>query len=133
MWHWLITVWKGKYKREKHESVSWDDIYWIPCLQQRYQFSHRYYNLIPYCVDYFLRFLEIELRLPKIWYKDGVNFLLFSLYFTSYFAQYIQICLADIRYLLLWCITIYILFRPFSIPSSNKWVSNFGQEMVNWA
>ena len=26
-------------------------------------------------------------------------------YFTSYFAQYLKISLADIRYLLLWCVT----------------------------
>ena len=37
----------------------------------------------------------------------GVFCLLFSLYFTSYFAQYLKISLADIRYLLLWCITYY--------------------------
>ena len=31
-------------------------------------------------------FLKIELQLLKIWEKDGANILLFSLYFTSYFA-----------------------------------------------
>ena len=48
---------------------------------------------------------EIELLLLKIWEKVGVFFLLLSLYFTSYFAQYLKISLADIRYLLLWCIS----------------------------
>ena len=47
--------------------------------------------------------MKIWLWLLKIWEKDGVYFLLFSLYFTSYFAQYLQISLT--WYPLLSCVT----------------------------
>ena len=50
---------------------------------------------------YDTKHITIELLVLKIQGKDGVLFLLFSLYFTSYFAQYLKISLADIRYLLL--------------------------------
>ena len=43
---------------------------------------------------------KYELLLLKIQEEDGVFFLLFSLNFTTYFAQYLKIRLVDIRYLL---------------------------------
>ena len=44
--------------------------------------------------------------------RKRVYFLLFSLFFIIYFAQYLKISLADIRYLLLWCVTyILVLFK----------------------
>ena len=52
-----------------------------------------------------IKLLRIEVLLLKIWEKDWLYFVLFSLFFTIYFAQYLKTSLADIRYLLLWCVT----------------------------
>ena len=45
----------------------------------------------------------MKILLLKIWENDCVYFLLFSLFFAIYFAQYLKTSLSDIRYLLLGC------------------------------
>ena len=52
-------------------------------------------------LSYDTKFITIGLILLKVQEKDGVFFLLFSFYLKSYFAQYLKISLADLRYLLL--------------------------------
>ena len=63
--------------------------------------------------------------LLKILEKDGAFFLLFSLYFTCDFVQYLKISLADIRFLLLWCVTNYLWYSQYkmlnSIFETNLW------------
>ena len=49
--------------------------------------------------------IQIEALQLKIWQKDSVYFLLFPLFLTIYFAQYLKTSLADIKYILLWCVT----------------------------
>ena len=53
----------------------------------------------------YTRFKRLNCYLWRYEQKDGVYFLLLSLFFTIYFAQYLKTSLADIRYLLLWCVT----------------------------
>ena len=61
-------------------------------------------------MKFLLYIIQKKIKQAFQWYQTNswkLNrwFLLFSLYFTSYFAQYLKISLADITYFLLCCVT----------------------------